>query len=75
MKTITYTTTSPFRAVIRGNWEIIKGRLKQKYAQLTDNDLAYVEGEEDELMGRLEKACGEDAKDLERFIVKICRTN
>lgn len=43
---------------IKGNWNIIKGKLKQKYAQLTDDDLQYVEGKEDELVGRIQKRTG-----------------
>lgn len=40
---------------IKGNWNEIKGKLKQKYADLTDDDLLYVEGKGDELYGRLQK--------------------
>jgi len=43
---------------IKGNWNIIKGKLKQKYARLTDDDLQYVEGKEDELIGRIQKRTG-----------------
>jgi uncharacterized protein YjbJ (UPF0337 family) len=35
---------------MKGNWNIIKGKLKQKYGDLTDDDLTYVEGQEDELI-------------------------
>lgn len=40
---------------IRGNWNEIKGKLKQKYGQLTDDDLMFAKGKEDELLGRLQK--------------------
>ena len=43
---------------IKGNWNIIKGKLKQKFAQLTDDDLQFVEGKEDELIGRIQKRTG-----------------
>ena len=43
---------------IKGNWNLLKGKLKQEYANLTDNDLLYVEGKEDELHGRLQKSLG-----------------
>ena len=51
---------------LKGNWNKLKGTLKQKYAQLTDDDLKYVEGKEDELMGRIQKKLGltKDALDL-----------
>lgn len=43
---------------LKGNWNVIKGKLKQKYSQLTDNDLSYVEGKEDEMIGRLQQKLG-----------------
>ena len=43
---------------MKGNWNEIKGKLKQKYGQLTDDDLAFAEGKEDELLGRLQKRLG-----------------
>jgi uncharacterized protein YjbJ (UPF0337 family) len=43
---------------IKGRWNEIKGGLKQKYAQLTENDLKYVEGKEEELVGRIQKKLG-----------------
>lgn len=42
-------------SVMKGNWNIIKGRLMQKWAKLTDNDLRFIEGKEAELMGRIQK--------------------
>ena len=53
---------------IKGNWNEIKGKLKQKYAQLTDDDLKFVEGKEDELFGRLQKRVGKTADELRREI-------
>ena len=43
---------------MKGNWNEVKGKLKQKYGQLTDDDLAFAEGKEDELLGRLQKRLG-----------------
>lgn len=43
---------------IKGNWNIAKGKLKQKYAQLTDDDLQFVQGKEEELIGRIQKRTG-----------------
>lgn len=39
---------------LEGNWNQIKGKLKQKYAQLKDDDLVYIEGREEELIGKLQ---------------------
>ncbi len=43
---------------IKGDWNITKGKLKQTWAKLTDNDLTYVAGQEEELIGRIQKATG-----------------
>ena len=53
---------------IKCNWNEIKGKLKQKYAQLTDDDLKFVEGKEDEMLGRLQKRLGKDKEELRREI-------
>ena len=53
---------------IKGDWNVIKGKLKQKYAKLTDDDLRYQEGREDELLGRLQKVTGETRETIERSI-------
>jgi len=39
----------------KGSWNEVKGKLKQKYAQLSDDDLVFTEGKEDELLGRLQQ--------------------
>ena len=43
---------------IEGSWKEIKGKLKQKYASLTDDDLMFEEGQEEELLGRLQRKLG-----------------
>lgn len=43
---------------MKGSWNEIKGKLKQKYGQLTDQDLTFAKGKEDELLGRLQKRLG-----------------
>lgn len=40
---------------LEGNWDVLKGKLKQKYATLTDDDLLFAEGKKDEMMGKLQK--------------------
>lgn len=47
---------------LKGNWNELKGKLKQQYADLTDDDLTYAEGKEDELLGKLQQKTGK-AKD------------
>jgi len=53
---------------IKGNWNEIKGKLKQKYSQLTDDDLTFVEGKEEELLGRLQQRLGKEKEELRRDI-------
>jgi len=49
---------------MKGNWNEIKGKLKQKYGQLTDDDLVFAEGKEDELLGRLQKRLGKSKDEV-----------
>jgi len=57
---------------MKGNWNVTKGKLKQRFAQLTDDDLQYVEGQEDELLGRIQKRTGQTREAIERVIEKEC---
>lgn len=56
---------------LKGNWNIIKGNLKQQWADLTEDDLLYEEGKEDELMGRLQKKTGETKDKINEFIDRM----
>jgi uncharacterized protein YjbJ (UPF0337 family) len=53
---------------LKGNWNEVKGKLKQKYADLTDDDLTYIEGKDDELLGRLQKRLGRSKDEIRREI-------
>ena len=55
----------------KGGWNEIKGKLKQKYGQLTDNDLAFSEGKEDELLGRLQQKLGKTKEELRDELEKL----
>lgn len=52
----------------RGNWNQTKGKLKQKFGQLTDDDLLYQEGKEDELYGRLQKKLGKTRAEIDDLL-------
>ena len=56
---------------IKGSWNEVKGKLKQKYGQLTDNDVAFAEGKEDELLGRLQQRLGKSKEDLRKEIESL----
>jgi uncharacterized protein YjbJ (UPF0337 family) len=52
----------------KGDWNIIKGKLIQKWANLTDDDLQYAEGKRDELIGRIQKRTGETREAVEEAL-------
>lgn len=58
-------------AELRGKWDQAKGKLKQKYGQLTDDDLTFAEGKSDELFGRLSEKLGRTKEDLRSEIEKL----
>lgn len=53
---------------VKGNWNEIKGKLKKKYATLTDNDLMYTEGQKDEMLGKLQVKLGKTKEELTEII-------
>ena len=57
---------------IKGDWNITKGKLKQKWASLTDDDLQYAEGKQDELIGRIQKRTGETREAIEKVVKNSC---
>jgi len=58
---------------LKGDWNIAKGKLKQKYASLTDDDLRYTEGQADELVGRIQKRTGQTKEAVEKAIQESFR--
>ena len=53
---------------IKGNWNEQKGKLKQKFATLTDNDLMFAEGKKDEMLGRIQIKLGKTKEELATII-------
>jgi uncharacterized protein YjbJ (UPF0337 family) len=53
---------------MKGNWNVIKGKLKQKYGELTDDDLIFEEGKEDELWGKMQQKVGKTKEEIMREI-------
>jgi uncharacterized protein YjbJ (UPF0337 family) len=53
---------------IKGDWNITKGKLKQKWAKLTNDDLQWSEGKQEELLGRIQKRTGESREAIEKAI-------
>jgi uncharacterized protein YjbJ (UPF0337 family) len=53
--------------IVKGTWNTLKGKLKQAYGNLTDDDLKYEDGKEDELLGRLQKKTGKTKDELKKW--------
>lgn len=51
---------------LKGKWNEVKGKLKSKYGQLTDDDLQYKEGQEDQLLGKLQQKLGKGKDEIQR---------
>jgi uncharacterized protein YjbJ (UPF0337 family) len=56
---------------VKGNWNEQKGKLKQKFAILTDNDLMFVEGKKEEMFGRLQIKLGKTKEELHKILDSI----
>ena len=58
---------------MKGNWNVVKGKLKQAYGELTDDDLKFEEGQEDVMVGRIQKRIGSTAADVQHLLEKFNR--
>jgi uncharacterized protein YjbJ (UPF0337 family) len=56
---------------MKGNWNEIAGKLKQQFADLTDDDLLFKQGKEEELLGRLQQKLGKTKTELRKLIAKL----
>jgi uncharacterized protein YjbJ (UPF0337 family) len=56
---------------LKGNWNETKGKLKQKFAMLTDNDLLLEEGKEDEMLGKLQTKLGKTKEEIHKLISEL----
>ena len=56
---------------MKAEWDVQKAKLKQKFAKLTDNDLLFIEGKQDEMMGKLEKNLGKSKDELQKIIANL----
>ena len=52
----------------KGEWHELKGKLRQKFAELTDDDVDYAEGQEEELVGHLQKKLGKTQEELAQLV-------
>jgi uncharacterized protein YjbJ (UPF0337 family) len=59
------------RLELKGNWNTLKGKVKQAHGDLTDDDLKYEEGKDEELLGRLQKKLGKNRDDLVKWLKSL----
>ena len=60
---------------LKGEWNQLKGSVKQKWADLTDDDLTHIEGSRDKLVGRLQERSGRTKEEVEREVDDWRREN
>lgn len=56
---------------VKGNWHELKGKLKQKFAILTDNDLMFERGKKEEMFGRLQAKLGKTSEELKQILEEL----
>jgi len=57
--------------IIKGNWNELKGKLKQKFGNLTDDDLMFTEGREDEMLGKLQRKLGKSEDEVRKLLADL----
>ena len=58
---------------LKGNWNEVKGKIKQEFSDLTEDDLQYVEGKEDELLGRIQQKLGKTKEQVENKLAEFIK--
>jgi uncharacterized protein YjbJ (UPF0337 family) len=61
----------PWKLKLNGNWNELKGKIKQQYANLTDDDLMYEEGKDDALLGRIQQKIGKTKDEVIQWIERL----
>jgi uncharacterized protein YjbJ (UPF0337 family) len=56
---------------MNGSWNEVKGKIKQEYGDLTDDDLAYEDGKDDELLGKIQQKVGKSKEELKAWIERL----
>lgn len=65
-------TKTPIKEQIKGHWNEMRGKLQKKYTELSDQDLTYVVGSEDELIGRIQRKTGQPRNQIEKELESFC---
>ncbi len=59
---------------VKGNWNILKGRIKQAYGQLTDDELTRTEGNLDEIAGLIQRSVGKTREEAKRELEELAKS-
>lgn len=59
---------SSLKDQVKGNWNQVKGKIKQQYAELTDDDLKMAEGKKDEFIGKVQERTGKAKSEIKDFV-------
>lgn len=59
------------RIKTKGDWNVLKGKLKQQFGSLTNDDLIYIKGKEEELIGRLMQKIGKTRQEIRDLIARL----
>ena len=68
---LSFKTTIMDKLEFQGTWNEVKGKIKQSYADLTDDDLKYEEGKDEELLGKLQQKIGKGRDELVKWIKSL----
>jgi uncharacterized protein YjbJ (UPF0337 family) len=60
-------------AQVKGSWKEFKGKLKQQFAELTDNDLMFEEGKKEEMLGKIQQKLGKTKEEMNKIINEITK--
>ncbi len=56
---------------VKGAWNELKGKIKQAYGDLTDDDLTYADGKEDEMWGKLQQKTGKTKDEINKAVADL----
>lgn len=59
---------------LEGEWKILKGKIKEKWGQLTDDDLAQLKGKKDQLVGKIQQKYGIAKEEAEKQLAELEKT-
>ena len=59
---------------LSGQWRQVRGKLQEKWGELTDDELDHVEGNVDQLIGLIQQKTGETREKIEHYLDQLCES-